>query len=77
MSCGCQPSTSGKFPLREPGRSHFGYSLNIPGFLWDIWPLGITMAFWPCLPTAQDSPPSQVCLFCEFTWAYFASDQKN
>lgn len=28
----------------------------------------------PCLPTAQDFPPSQVYLFCEFTWAYFASD---
>lgn len=28
-------------------------------------------------PHSQGLPPSQVCLFCEFTWAYFASDQKN
>lgn len=41
ISCGCQPSTSGKFPSREPGLSHFGYKPSVPGFLWDIWPLGI------------------------------------
>lgn len=36
MSCGCQPSTSGKFPLRVPGLSHFGYNPSVPGFIWDI-----------------------------------------
>lgn len=45
ISCGCQPSTSGKFPSREPGLSHFGCNPSVPGFLRDIWPFGITRAF--------------------------------
>lgn len=73
IPCSCQSLTSGKFPSREPGLSHFGCDPSVLGFLWDIWPLGITKAFWP-RPHFSDAPhspglsPTTDQCFYDSTW---------
>ena len=68
ISCGCQPSTSGKFPSREASPTLA--AAQCPWFL--VGHLAPWDNFWPWLPlpcaSRPRTPSSQISLFCDLNW---------